>query len=231
MDPFSIYKTLLMKYGPQGWWPLLSCKGFNPTKSGTMEGYHPNDYLYPKNLEQSFEISVGAILTQNTAWPNAEKALANLASAKCLSWSEILRLSVDELAMLIRPAGYNNQKSQYIRTLAVFFSELKGGVPLRTDLLSLRGIGEETADSILLYAFSQPSFVVDAYTRRIFSRLGLIDAENSYGNIKNFFEKAIPFDTIVYQEYHALIVEHGKHHYSKKPHGITDTLLLPHQVF
>ena len=220
----TIYSLLLKEYGPQGWWPLLSCNGVNPTKTGSMEGYHPAVYSYPRTESERFEICVGAILTQNTAWPNVEKALSNLKKARVLSSKKIQSISTDDLSDLIRPAGYFNQKSRYLKNTAEFFEETKGSTPSRNDLLSVKGIGEETADSILLYAFSVPSFVIDAYTRRIFGHLGLIDPKSSYRHIQKQFEEALPRDVVIYQEYHALIVEHAKRHYAKKPWGTTDPL-------
>ncbi|WP_269852106.1 endonuclease III domain-containing protein [Methanosarcina horonobensis] len=116
----------------------------------------------------------------------------------------------------MRPAGYYNQKAVRLKTLAEWFLELKSRTPEREELLSLKGVGPETADSILLYAFKQPSFVVDAYTRRIISNLGLADEKTKYSEIKALFEENLPEDMIVYQEYHALLVEHAKRYYQKK---------------
>jgi endonuclease III related protein len=215
-DLLKIYKYLLKQYGRQGWWPLLSCNKININKNGSIKGYHSGDYSYPKNNSQKFEICVGAVLTQNTAWTNVEKALANLKVKAFLNAGKIKNIKIDELKELIRPAGYYNQKSGYLKELAEFFISLQGRTPDRNDLLSVKGIGPETADSILLYAFNQPEFVVDSYTKRIFSNLGFFDNKADYHKIKIIFEKGLPIDVVIYQEYHALIVEHAKRYYSRK---------------
>ncbi|MFP4424032.1 MAG: endonuclease III domain-containing protein [Candidatus Woesearchaeota archaeon] len=204
MKPYAFYKSLLEKYGLQGWWPLLEVDGCNPTKTGSCRGYHPGDYSYPKNLRQRFEICIGSILTQNVGWINVEKALLNLSELKSIEAKELLLLSDEKLKEAIKPAGYYNQKAKKLRIFAEFF-EQKRGKPTREELLSLWGIGEETADSMLLYAYSEPTFVVDTYTRRIFDM-----KQESYGQVKEFFERNLPKDYRVYQEYHALLVEHAK---------------------
>jgi endonuclease III related protein len=204
-----IYKKLLDRYGFQGWWPLLDCKGSNPTKTGSIQGYHPKDYSYPKNSIQQFEICIGAILTQNTAWPNVEKALINLGKEKLFDPKKMNNIKVQKLAQLIRPAGYFNQKAGYIKEFTRFFLKLSA-IPMREQLLAVKGIGNETADSILLYAFSQPEFVVDAYTKRVFSKAGLISMDSTYMHVKDLFQASLPSDFRIYQEYHALIVEHAK---------------------
>jgi endonuclease-3 related protein len=207
------YQKLLNNYGPQGWWPLLDLHdkaGVNPTKTGSVKGYHPGDYSYPKNEKQRFEIMVGAVLTQNTAWPNVEKALVGLKKAKLLDPKRLIKKDKEIIKELIKPAGYFNQKCFYLLNISRFFVDNQGKTPTRKALLEVKGIGNETADSILLYAYNQPEFVVDAYTKRIFSDMiiGL-----GYMEIKELFEKNIPSDnnTVqIYQEYHALIVEHAK---------------------
>jgi len=207
-----IYSSLYKKYGPQGWWPLLelNIKGVNPTKTGSMKGYHPGDYSYPCTEKQRFEICVGAILTQNTSWIQAEKSLSNLNSAKILNPKSIIEIERGKLASLIKPAGYFNQKSRKLKEFSDFYFGLKGKIPSREQLLNVWGIGEETADSMLLYAFKIPTFVVDAYTKRIFSALGIINKNAKYSEIKPLFESSIKKNLEIYQEYHALIVEHGK---------------------
>ncbi len=210
-----IYKKLLKLHGPQGWWPLLSCAGCNPTKTGSMTGYHPHEYDWPKTERDRFEICIGTVLTQNTAWPNVEKALRNLDDAGLIGCDSLLSTPEQKLAERIRPAGYFNQKAGYLKNLAAFLDK-KGSGFSRAELLAVKGIGDETADSILLYAFGRPTFVVDAYTKRIFSALGLIDGSWKYREIKELFEVSLPEDVVVFQEYHALIVEHAKMFYSKK---------------
>ncbi len=211
-----IYDFLYSSYGPQGWWPLLELhdRGVNPTKSGSLRGYHPGDYSFPRNDSQRFEIIVGALLTQNTSWVNVEKALVNLSVNGLLSPSSLLSADVDFVKELIRPAGYFNQKADRLLLLARWFLSLSG-VPSRDELLSLKGVGPETADSILLYAFSQPEFVVDAYTRRILKALGLINGDESYDFVKSLFESSLEKDFRLFQEFHALLVEHAKRYYVK----------------
>ncbi|OIO63783.1 endonuclease III [Candidatus Woesearchaeota archaeon CG_4_10_14_0_2_um_filter_33_10] len=220
-----VYNILLKKYGFQGWWPLLDCNGTNPTKTGLIKGYHPKDYSYPGNNKQRFEICIGAILTQNTSWPQVEKALLNIKGLKALTPQAIKKLSLEKLKQAIKPAGYFNQKARKIKEFTDFYLSLKNRVPTREELLNVWGIGPETADSILLYAFKVPTFVVDAYTRRIFSKLGFIKKHASYEEIKKLFENNLEKDLKLYQEYHSLIVEHAKRHYSKKPYGKNDLLL------
>jgi endonuclease-3 related protein len=220
----AIYNKLYSLYGPQGWWPIIKHKGSNPTKTGSVKGYHPADYSIPRTRNQIYEIIAGAILTQNTAWPSVEKALLNLNKLKALSPEKILDLDDKKLKQAIKPAGYFNQKAKYLRNITEFFISLKGKTPTREQVLAIKGVGQETADSIMLYAYNQPEFVIDAYTRRIFSCLGLIKKNSAYQEIKQLFEKNLPKDIIIYQEYHALIVEHAKHCYNKKPYCPDDIL-------
>lgn len=215
----KIYSVLLASYGPQGWWPLTELHdqgGTNPTKTGSIHGYHPGDYTYPHTENQQFEIICGALLTQNTGWPQVEKALMNLKQINSLSPGGVLTLDPETLKETIKPAGYYNQKAVRLKILAEWFLELKGRTPEREELLSIKGVGPETADSVFLYAFKKPSFVVDAYTRRIVSNLGLAGEKAKYPEIKALFEENLPEDLVIYQEYHALIVEHAKRYYQKK---------------
>ncbi|MBU0666696.1 MAG: endonuclease III domain-containing protein [Nanoarchaeota archaeon] len=211
------YKNLYAEYSPQGWWPLLSCKGVNPTKTGSINGYHPNNYSYPHNDDERLEICIGAILTQNTSWPNVEKALLNLQKLKAINQKKILKLKIEKLKEAIRPAGYFNQKAKKLKIFAEFYNELKGRTPLRDELLTIWGVGPETADSILLYAYNEPFFVIDAYTKRIFTRLGLTGINSSYAELQNLFHKNLKRDTKIFNEYHALIVEHAKNKCQNKP--------------
>ena len=206
----NIYKKLYYLYGPQGWWPLTSYEGTNPTKTGSVRGYHPENYDLPENRQQVYEIMVGAVLTQNTAWTSAEQALINLKKLDAVYPEKLLKLADEDLKGAIRCAGFLNQKAVYLRE--------------RKELLAVKGVGNETADSILLYAFKKPEFVVDAYTKRIFSHLDFVDEGAGYMDVKELFEFSLPRDTALYQEYHALIVEHAKHYYSKKPYGVGDPL-------
>ncbi|MFH0862818.1 MAG: endonuclease III domain-containing protein [Candidatus Altiarchaeota archaeon] len=186
-----VYGMLREAYGPRHWWPA----------------------------DTPFEVCVGAILTQSASWTNVEKAIANLKEAGLLSPSGILKTENRKLARLIRPSLYYNVKARKLKEFARFLSGFGGRVEgmaeapteeLRGELLAVWGIGPETADSILLYALGRPTFVVDAYTRRIFSRLGMVGEGSSYDGVKAFFEGNLPRDAALYNEYHALIVEHGK---------------------
>ncbi len=212
---YKIYTLLLEKYGAQGWWPFLDV------------GYHPNDYSYPKNSDQIFEVALGSILTQNTTFVSVTKAMNNLKENNCITSESIKAMDVEKLKELIKPAGYFNQKANYILEFIQFFDALNGAVPSREELLKVKGIGEETADSILLYGYNQAQFKVDAYTKRLLLELGLVNEKVKYKDMKKIFEDALEKEIEdtderrkIYQEYHALIVEHGKHYYSKKPYGV-----------
>lgn len=185
-----IYGRLLAAYGEQDWWP------------GDMP----------------FEIMVGAVLTQNTAWTNVEKAIANLKAAGVLEPDAILALADDQLGELIRPSGYYNVKARRLKNFCRFLVDAGGAgelaiLPteeLRAAVLSVNGIGPETADDILLYAFDRPVFVIDAYTRRLLQRCGLASGEESYETLRSGFEQALGEDVFLYQQYHALVVQHAK---------------------
>jgi endonuclease III related protein len=206
-----LYAKLLKRYGPQGWWPLLELEGGRkPTKKGSTRGYHPGDYSYPKTAAQRFEICVGAILTQNTAWTNVEKALLALKKKRLLDPCRIVPTETYRLEEAVRPAGYFRQKARKLKIFSKCYVGLKGDVPGREQLLALWGIGPETADSILLYAYKVPTFVVDAYTRRVFLRDGIVREGATYDDIKVAVEASLPRRYEVYQEFHALIVEEGK---------------------
>jgi len=188
----SIYHQLMARYGPQYWWPA----------------------------QEPFEIIVGAILTQSAAWGNAEKAIANLKSAKALSPEALRRLTLSQVAGLIRPCGYYNAKALKLKSFAHWLGEYynddlsklftNNTDHLRQQLLSVHGIGQETADSIILYAANKPIFVIDAYTRRIINRIGLAPDSNSYPAYQNLFMHNLPADTQLFNEYHALLVCLGK---------------------
>ena len=206
----KLYEELFDKFGPQGWWPLLDVNGINPTKTGSVKGYHPKDYSYPQNERQRFEICVGAILTQNTAWPNVEKALINLKNNNLLEPKELVNCNEETLKVLIRPSGFFNQKSERLKIFSDFYLKLKGKTPEREELLALKGIGPETCDSMLLYGYKVPTFVVDAYTKRLLIRRGIIDQRLGYYEIKELFESNMKKDFAIFQEFHALIVENEK---------------------
>jgi endonuclease-3 related protein len=191
-----------------------------------------HDLLYAANGRQhwwpgdgAFEIMVGAVLTQNTAWTNVEKAIANLKQAKALSPEAIVKAHPRRLAAWLRPSGYFNIKARRLKSMCRWLMQ-QGGVrnlaklpthDLRHALLDVHGIGPETADDILLYAFNRPVFVIDAYTRRIFARLGLINGDESYETLRNRFEGELGFSVPLFNEYHALIVIHGKDVCKKRP--------------
>lgn len=168
---------------------------------------------------------VGAILTQNTAWTNVEKSIARLRAAHCLDAAAILRLTPRRLAELIRPSGYYNVKEARLRALCRWYREQgpmrrlqrRDTESLRAELLEVHGVGPETADDILLYALGRPVFVVDAYTRRLLSRLGLAQANVAYEELRSLFERELPPDPELYNEYHARIVLHAKHICRSRP--------------
>ncbi len=204
------YELLSGEYGPMGWWPIKS------KKSGPM-GYHPKNFTLPSTPSQVFEVCVGAILTQNTSWKNVEKAVEKIHQLKAMSADGITRLSESELSDAIRCCGYYNQKTIKLRKYAVFHKSLRGKKPSRDALLGVWGVGPETADSILLYAYHVPSFVVDAYTKRIMSRVGVLKGDQDYDDVKKLFEDSLPRNHMVYNEFHALLVEHAKRHCQTKP--------------
>ena len=216
----GLYAQLLSAYGPQGWWPLSSRAG---KRGFDARGYHPNAYGHPRTAEGRFEIVTGAILTQNSAWTNAESALDRLRNAGIRLPSDVRSCARGRLARLIRSSGYFNQKARKLKEVAGLFhaaGSLAGGAaPSRGELLSCWGIGPETADSILLYAFHVPSFVVDAYTRRLLGRTGIIGDARQYGydDIQRIFHDALPENHELFNEYHALIVEHAKRHCRATP--------------
>ena len=203
---FTIFESLFARYGELNWWPAKT----------------------------PYEVIVGAILTQNTAWGNVEKAIANFGGN--LTPETVMNVDSDELMELIRPSGFFNQKAAYLKAVTAWFAKYGfdtrrvRGEPfskVRSELLSTKGVGRETADSILLYAFGFPTFVVDAYTMRLCARYP-IDAGKSYDDVKSYFEKhlrsenrqcltAIHDETELYNNCHALIVINGKEHCRKKP--------------
>ena len=195
----NIYHRLINYYGPQHWWPA----------------------------QEPFEVIVGAILTQSAAWLNVEKAIANLKEAKALSPQALRRSSLPEIAILIHPCGYYNAKALKLKSLAHWLGEYyednlsklfaNSTDQLRQQLLSVHGIGEETADSIILYAANKPIFVIDAYTRRIISRIGIAPDSNSYAAYQALFMDNLPADAGLFNEYHALLVYSGKNVCRKRP--------------
>jgi len=187
-----IYSLLYKHYGPRHWWPG----------------------------DTRLEIIIGAILTQNTAWTNVEKAIKNLKRERLLTVKSLSMARKETLARLIKPAGYYNIKSQRIKNFLDFLNRSYGGnvkemfrvdlKKLRNELLGVNGIGPETADSILLYAGEKPVFVVDGYTKRIFSRHGYFDKNADYEEVQGLFLKNLPAKHGIFNEFHALIVELGK---------------------
>jgi endonuclease-3 related protein len=208
MDILKIYNVLLKSYGPQGWWPL---------SKGKLNTRHHNGP--PKNNHDRWEVIAGSYLTQNTSWKSVEKAIENLNRKNLLDIEKIKKADAKKIGECIRPAGYYNQKAERLKIAAEYFSRhfKNKTIPSREELLKLKGIGPETADSILLYAFGQPYFVVDAYTRRIFSRLGFFKQDEKYDLIQDLFMKKLPKKVDIYKEYHALIVEHAKTSCNKEP--------------
>ena len=195
----EIYQLLFDRFGPQHWWPG----------------------------ETQFEIVIGAILTQNTSWANVEKAIANLKSAGSLNAEALHNLDHAQLAQLIRPAGYFNIKAKRLMSFLNWLFENYDGrltnlegintYQLRPELLGVKGIGPETADSVLLYAFDRPVFVVDAYTARIAVRHHLIEPDAGYAQLQDLFQSNLQQDVQLFNEYHALLVQLGKNFCKPKP--------------
>lgn len=195
MDYIKVFEKLLNKYGKRHWWPS----------------------------KNEYEMMVGAILTQNTTWNNVEKAIDNFGEK--LTPEFIENIDTIELSNIIRSSGYYNQKAIKLKEMTKWFQRYSyninearkiDGEFLRDELLKVKGIGEETADSILTYALHKPYFVVDTYTRRLFKRLG-VDVPKRYDEFRLKIQANIPKDLYIYNEYHALIVEHAKKHCKKKP--------------
>nr|WP_306458790.1 endonuclease III domain-containing protein [Aliarcobacter lanthieri] len=165
-------------------------------------------------------------MTQNTTFTSVVKSLNNLNDLGCLNYKKIKDLPIEKLKELIKPSGYNNQKANYILNFIEFFENLNSKIPTREELLAIKGIGFETADSILLYGYNQAEFKVDAYTKRLLVHNKLLDEKVKYNDIKYFMEEELKKViknkkelVITYQEYHALIVQHSKLYYSKQPYG------------
>jgi len=193
--PRRVYDLLFGRYGGLGWWPANS----------------------------PYEVIVGAVLTQNTAWSNVEKAISNFGGK--LSPEYVRNADMAALSDIVRPAGFFKQKAGYLKNVTEWFYRYGCGVPavqrenlekLRPELLSVKGIGRETADSILLYAFGFPTFVVDAYTLRLCERLPM-DAGKNYEEVKRFFEQNLPESADIFNNFHAAIVINGKKHCKSKP--------------
>ncbi|HPX60948.1 MAG TPA: endonuclease III domain-containing protein [Deltaproteobacteria bacterium] len=195
----EVFERLLRHFGPLHWWPA----------------------------ETPFEVCVGAILTQNTAWTNVEKAIDGLKNVEVLTPEAIRDVDVQQLAVLIRPSGFFNVKSQRLKVFVNWlFARFDGSLErmfehdwqrLREELIAVKGIGPETCDSILLYAGAKPSFVVDSYTRRLFHRLGLLPQNAGYNETRDLFMGQLPSGTELFNEYHALIVEQCKQFCRKRP--------------
>jgi endonuclease III related protein len=196
---YAIHDRLRAVYGPQHWWPA----------------------------DSPWEVIVGAILTQSAAWTNVEKAIANLKDAGILSPAGIHATAQDELARLVYPSGYYNAKARKLKSFAQRLHDGYQGeldalfafdlASLRAELLSIHGVGPETADSIILYAAGKPSFVIDAYTRRIACRLGLAAPTTNYPDLQALFTDCLPLDAPLYNEFHALLVHLGKEACRKRP--------------
>jgi endonuclease III related protein len=195
----AAYRLLLEEYGEQGWWPINKV-------------YSPSFKKRKRTPPEQFEIAVGAILTQNTSWGNVEKALENLREAGALGQEGMGRLTPKELGTLIRPAGYFNIKAKKLREYLKYSGQIT-----REGLLGVWGLGPETVDSILLYAYGKPVFVVDAYTKRILSRMGLCGKKAEYPEIQEMFHAELGKDAGIFNECHALIVRHAKEHCRVKP--------------
>jgi endonuclease-3 related protein len=212
----AIYEKLLSEYGEQGWWPYTHEDEDSPR-------YDRNNWKIEKSEREIFEIMMGAVLTQNTSWKNVEKAIISLRKNRTLLPEDILKTENPRLSELIRPAGYFNQKSRYLNNLSLFLKEHPIHELKKTDrwklrdmFLSVKGIGRETADSIILYALGKEIFVIDEYTRRIFSRLGLCNEDIECDSLQKMIMDSLKPDARLFNEYHALLVEHAKRCCTKK---------------
>ncbi len=195
----EIYRRLFQTFGPQLWWPG----------------------------ESPFEVMVGAVLVQNTSWKNVERAIENLRQRDLLDPKALLAVPPEELETLVRPAGYFRIKARRLRNLLEFVVRQYDGSldamfaadteALRAELLRVNGVGPETADSILLYAAEKPTFVVDAYTLRIFARHGWVEFDTDYHTLKEYLESGLQRDVQLYNEFHALLVRLGHEHCRKRP--------------
>ena len=195
----KIFKILLNEFGPQDWWPA----------------------------DSPFEVMVGAVLTQNTNWNNVSLAIANLKREQLLTPQRIVATDKRKLMAAIRPSGFYHQKAAYLKGLSQHVNDKYSGDPrkmsriessiLRRELLDIKGLGPETADSILLYACNQPVFVIDAYTRRIFGRHGVRIKDSDYTGWQRLFETNLPKNAGLFNEYHALIVRLAKDRCRKRP--------------
>jgi endonuclease-3 related protein len=195
----EIYNLLFSAFGPQNWWPA----------------------------ETELEMMVGAVLTQNTSWNNVEKAIENLKERDLLSVRKLSQIATSALAECIRPAGYYNVKARRLKNLIKLIKDKYSGKTegffsfdtdtIRKELLSVKGIGMETADSIVLYGAGRPLFVIDAYTHRILTRHELIDEEAGYYDLQGFFMDNLPLDVELFKEFHALIVKTGKDFCRREP--------------
>ena len=211
----GIYNILLENFGSQNWWPVTNENSVKPT-------YEKRDRLTER---QKFEICVGAILTQNISWKNVEVAIINLNKENLIDIRKIKKIDKKKLANLIKSSGYYNQKAIKLKIFAKYLAEnYKGNLKeflkksiekLREELLAIKGVGKETADSIILYAAEKPIFVIDAYTKRIFNRLGY--KEENYEELQNLFMENLEKDANLFNEYHALIVELGKKYCKTEP--------------
>ena len=211
----DIYKKLLNSFGNQGWWPVTPENSLKPV-------YH---YKRPLSEKQKLEICFGAILAQNTNWKNVEKAIIELNRNDLIDVKKIIKIENKKLAKIIKSSGYHNQKAKKLKNFCDFLLRNYDGSlkklfrndikKLREELLSVNGIGPETADSIILYAAKKPVFVVDAYTKRVFNRIGY--KEKTYDEFQKLFMGSLPNSEKLFNECHALVVELGKNVCKKSP--------------
>ncbi|MBN2149859.1 MAG: hypothetical protein JW839_00305 [Candidatus Lokiarchaeota archaeon] len=211
----EIYHLLLNEYGNQGWWPLSRYYSAGALPPTVPTGYHEGDYRPPEGDEDVLEVIVGAILAQNVSWIGVEKAIRAIKRRNGFSMASLRSIPDAEMQDLIYTTRFYREKAKRIRDALDAISSAglsrlheRPAEGLREFFLSIKGIGRETADSIVLYAFKKPLFVVDAYTRRLFSRLGLVDKSEDYDAIQAFFQGSVARDHETYNEYHALVVAH-----------------------
>jgi endonuclease-3 related protein len=233
----DLYEILFEHYGPQGWWPVVS-RACEPGYDA--RGYHRG--LYPRGREDMsafFDVVCGAVLTQNTAWKNAEAALIEMRRRRFDTFEKIISARTEDLAEAVRSSGYYNQKAKKLKFLSEVLRNLlpsssgrgiseelsiESSEILRERLLDVWGLGPETVDSILLYAYDLPFFVIDAYTRRLLGRVfystGISELRRGYDVLQKIFHRSLSGSTVIYGEYHALLVRHCKESCTVRPHCI-----------
>ena len=212
----EVYESLLKVYGLQGWWPHLDLLGVGSfTSSGKLDTYHSGDYSYPRTEKQAIEIFIGVILVQYVAWKNVEKSLVKLKESNCFNLDELDQTPLETLTQMIEASRFNKRKAVYLKALARFLKNNKISDlhimrtnQLQEALRAIKGIGKESADQILVYVFRRPIFVVDKYTKYFLTRMNICRPGATDNEIKSLAFSNLPQNYEIYNEIHALIIEH-----------------------